>query len=323
MKNVLSVPILLFLLATTSSAETFEGPLVVKNGHPLYAAIGTPSLQTAQPGNALDLTFSYSSTHAVTENNDWYFGIDLEAAVTDIQFKRLVGANTELGIDIPIVRYGPGFMDNGLETVHKSFGIKERYGRSERPHNEFLFEVARNNKTIINGAPGKTAPGDIMAEVKTAFYKNEGAILSFQAFLNLPTGDPDSGFGSGDINGGVALLMNKELKSDLVLYVNAGIGLTNKLRAMEEVKLRNYYYCGAGWEWAHTDSILFNLQIIAQTSPFPKTGEKVVDYPSIMASFGGRYKIASRSSIGLAITEDPDSVGAPDIMMGVDYRYRF
>ena len=294
MKNNLSLPLQLVLLifSTTAFAGPFEGPLVIKNGHPLYAAIGSPSLMSAEPENNLDINFSYSSTCRVKKSNDWYFGIDLEAAITDIQFKRLVGRETEIGLDIPIIRYGPGFMDNAVETFHDLIGLHDAYGRNDRPRNQFLLQITHNGEIVIQGKPGETALGDIMVEVKQALYDNRAStIISVQAYLNVPTGDADSAFGSGKTNGGMAVLINERLRSDVMLYLNAGIGLIDKLEAMQDVKLKNYYYGGVGLEWLYSKSIALNAQLFIQSSPFPKSGVYCIDDPSLLGSFGGRYKV--------------------------------
>ena len=215
MKNNLLVPLLLalFLFATSAIAGAFEGPLIVKNGFPLYAAIGNPSLTSAEPEYMLDIGFSYSSTYRVRSSKDWFFGIDLETAITDIQFKEVVGKETEIGIDIPVIRYGPGFFDGALASYHELIGLHNAYGRNNRPKNQFLLTVAHNGDIVIQGEPGKTALGDMMFEVKHALYHDRASTcISAQAFVNVPTGDADSAFGSGQINGGIALLMNEQLR---------------------------------------------------------------------------------------------------------------
>jgi hypothetical protein len=328
MKTHLSLPLLLvfllFIFATNAFSGPFEGPLVIKNGYPLYAALGSPSLLSAEPENSLDINFSYSSTYSVKNVDDWYFGIDLETAVTDFQFKRLVGKETEIGLDVPIIRYGPGFMDGAIQSFHDLIGLRNAYNRKDRPRDQFLLQVTHNGEIVIQGKPGRTALGDIMVEVKQLLYDDLAAtMISIQAFLNVPTGDADSAFGSGRTNGGMALLINEKLGNDVMLYFNTGIGLIDKLEAMQKIKLRNYFYGGLGFEWLYSRSISLDAQLMIQTSPFPKSGVKFIDYPSMLGSLGGRYKVDALSSLGIAVTEDPDTAGAPDIMIGADYRYHF
>jgi hypothetical protein len=320
----LALPLVLILCTATAFAGPFDGPLIIKNGFPIYAAIGSPSLISAEPENTMDINFSYSSTYRVKRLNDWYFGIDLETAITDIQFSRLVGNGTEIGVDIPVIRYGPGFMDSAIETYHDLLGLHNAYSRNDRPRNQFLLQITHNGEMVIQGKPGNTALGDITAKVKHAVYRNRAStIVSVQAFLNIPTGDADSAFGSGKTNGGMAVLVNSRLRSDVMLYLNAGIGLIDKLEAMQGITLSNYYYGGAGLEWLYSKSLSLNAQFVVQSSPFPKTGVYFIDYPSALGSIGGRYKLDDLSSIGTTMTEDLDASGAPDTMMSADYRYQF
>jgi hypothetical protein len=326
MKSYRSLPLQLVLIifTTTAFAGPFEGPLVIKNGFPLYAAIGSPSLISAEPENTLDINFSYSSTYRVKRSNEWYFGIDLETAITDIQFSRLVGKGTEIGIDIPIIRYGPGFMDSAIDTYHDLLGLHNAYGRNDRPRNQFLLQITHNGEMVVEGKPGDTSLGDIMARVKQAVYIDRtSTIISVQAFLNIPTGDANSAFGSGKTNGGMAVLINNRLRSDVMLYLNAGIGLIDKLEAMQGIRLDTYLYGGVGLEWLYSNSLVLNAQFVVQSSPFPKTGIYFIDYPPLLGSVGGRYKIDALSSFGMAMTEDLDASGAPDGMIGADYRYQF
>jgi hypothetical protein len=319
----LLVPCVLCICATTVFADVFAGPLVIKNGHPLYAAIGSPSLLSAEPENSFDLNFSYASTYRIRGSKDWYYSLDLETAITDIQYKRLVRTGTEVGIDIPIIRYGPGFMDWSIETFHDFVGLHNAYGRNSSPRNQFLLRVVHDGKVIVEGAPGKTGLGDIKVEVKQNIYQNPASMVSLHAFMNMPTGDPDVGFGSGSPNGGLAMLMNEMVGADVKLYANAGIGLIDKLEAKETMTLRNYYYGGLGLEWRYSEKMVLNAQLFAQSSPFPKSDIFFIDDTSLLASVGGRYRKSPRSSIEFSFTEDPNTAGAPDVMFGADYRYTF
>jgi Protein of unknown function (DUF3187) len=314
----------LVFFVTTAFAGGFEGPLVIKNGYPLYAALGSPSLTQAEPENSVAVNFSYSSTCSIKRAGSWYYGIDLETAVTDIRLRRTVGENTELGIEVPIIRYGPGFMDGAIESYHDLIGLHNAYGRNDRPRDRFLLLVTHDGKTVILGEPGKTALGDATAEVKRKIYDDHASTsISAQAFVNVPTGDPDSAYGSGNMNGGFAALMNEKLREDLMLYVNAGIGIIDGLKAMQEVPLRDYYYGGVGLEWLYSKKTSLDAQVFVQTSPFPKSGISFIDEPSMLGSFGGIYAIDSGSTLGISVTEDPDTSGAPDITVGAEYRYAF
>ncbi len=322
-KRTLFLSLLFALAAAPAFAGGFEGPLIVKNGQPLYAALNSPSLVSAEPESFLNLNFSYSSTYLVEASSAWFTGLDLETAMLDIQDKRTVGDGLEIGFDLPVIRYGSGFFDNEIESYHSLIGMPNAYGRKNRPQNNFLLSVTHDGKAVVHGTANETTLGDLMLETKKNIFHDDSSSVSLQAFINLPTGDPQRSSGSGRTNGGIAVLVNERLRSDVMLYVNAGLGLLHELTAIEYVELKNYYYGGAGLEWIFSPKVLLNVQTTIQSSPFPKMKINAMDNPSMLGSFGGRYLLGEKSTLGLSVTEDIDVAGAPDIMMGFDYRHRF
>lgn len=321
--KILSLAGILICITAAHNALSFEGPLVIKNSHPLYVAAGSPSLVSADPENSFAVNFSYSSTYLVAGPADWHFEIDVETAVMNLQFRRMVGESAEVSLDASLIRYGDGFMDGFMDTYHRALGMTGAYGRHDRPHNVFALNVTRNGAQVIQGAPGETELGDIMVGMKKQLFHTNATTVSVQGFLDLPAGNAGEGYGSGRTGGGIAVLMNERLPREVMLYVNAGMGFLSNLNAMQEVDLRNYYYGGAALEWRYSEKIFLNCQLIVQTSPFPTTGVRSVDDVSLMASVGGRYKLGEHSAVGGSVTEDPDTAGAPDLMAAIDYRYTF
>jgi len=321
--NTLVICLVVIVLAKPHQVHSFEGPLHIKNGHPLYSVLNSPSLISAEPSNSLVLDFSYSSTYLVEQHGGWQAGIDLETARLDLQLSSVARTGTELGIGLPVIRYGSGFMDNGIGTYHRMLGMSDAYGRNDRPRNDFLFQLGRDGNDIIHGEPNRTALGDLSVWVKQAVVLTGNALISIQAFLNVPTGDADAGYGSGQSHGGLAFLMNEPLGESILLYVNIGYGTGSTLKALRDIGLKPSYFGGIGLEWQYTRRVCLNIQMITQSSPYPATGIRSLDDPSLLASIGGSYSMTDKSALGISITEDPDTAGAPDIMAGVDYRYRF
>jgi hypothetical protein len=71
---------------------------------------------------------------------------------------------------------GAGFMDGFLEEYHDTFGFSD-YGRSERPKNEFLYEVKRDGALIIQGKSGVRL-GDIRLALKKSLISSDDFGLS-------------------------------------------------------------------------------------------------------------------------------------------------
>jgi hypothetical protein len=323
-RRALPVLVLLLVLLTAArpaQSEGFQGPLNIRNSHPLILAVGSPSMESARGGDSVSLLFTYSSTHLVDESPDWKFGIDLETSVLEVKLRKLLGKTLEASLDIPLISHTDGFLDGFLDAYHGAFGFRD-YGRSERPMNEFLFEVFREGKEVMRGESGRIGFGDLRVGLKKVVYSQD-PYVSVYGFLSLPTGNPDRGFGSGSFSGGGAVLVNKALSGRLTGYLNAGYVLQGDLEAEEDVPLRDYPYGGAALEWMYSERLLFNVQFFIQGSPFERTGIDAVDGVPAILSFGGRYVFRGGSALEFSLSEDPSTSGAPDFMLTVGYAYGF
>ena len=142
--------IFLFLTCLFSTASSFEGPLQVNNLYPLFLHADQPYLEKADIENSMSFSLSHSSTYTVKESPKWVINLDMEITKFTFRYKRIIKNLFEFDLDIPVLIFGAGFLDGVLEDYHNTFGFSD-YGRSDRPHNEFLYEVRRDGNLIIKG----------------------------------------------------------------------------------------------------------------------------------------------------------------------------
>ncbi|VAX32128.1 hypothetical protein MNBD_NITROSPIRAE02-216 [hydrothermal vent metagenome] len=308
--------------ATAGTVRGFEGPLNIRNSFPLFLAIGNPSIISAEGEDSVDLNLMYSSTYLVNTSGEWTFNLDLEAAIIDFQIKRLFwGDSVEVSLDIPVLSFNSGFLDGFLEFYHSALGFPD-YGRSNRPPNDFLFEVTHNGRTVVAGKSGEIALGDIKVGVKKALYVKD-PYISIYGSIEFPTGEPESGYGNGALDTSVALLVNKGIGDSIMTYFNAGAVFTDSFRGEETIDLEDYLYGAAGVEWLYSNTLSLNTQFFVQGSPFRNTGIRAIDEVATILSFGGRYRINPEKSLEFSFSEDTNTAGAPDFMVGFGYRYKF
>lgn len=313
------VPFLLPFLIS-SLAFSFEGPLQVRNQFPLFLIVNPPYLETASYENSFSASLSHSSAFMVKNSKTWSVNIDLETTEFNLRFKKVIADYFELGIDIPLLSFNSGFMDDFLKTYHNAFGFPD-YGRSSRPENQFMYEVRNNSALIIKDKTGRIGIGDIRLTAKKRVLSSDPS-LSLMANVELPTGDAAKGFGSGNLDAGVAVLFDKNLSEKVRTYINLGAVFPGDLKGHDSVKLRSFLYGGAGVEAALWKNFSLLGQVMFQNSPFPKTGISTVDRISALLAIGGRYSYG-KNSIEFSFTEDPNTAGAPDFAMNVSYKRRF
>jgi hypothetical protein len=320
MKKGISPIFFIVLIFSSLPSFAFEGPLQVKNQFPLFLHLDSPVLESAVTENSFSAALSHSSVFMITNSANWSVNLDMEVTELDLRLKKDIPGLFEVGVEVPVLSLESGFMDSFLDSYHKTFGFPD-YGRDTRPANSFLYEVRRNGVLVVQGKNGEIGIGDVRLTAKKVILKND-PVISIRAEIELPTGDASRGRGSGGIDTGITLLMDKRISERFMSYVNAGAIFPGPLKALQDVGLKTSFHAAAGIEaaiWKH-----FGIlgQISFQTSPFPKMEIGSVDRVAALLTFGGRYT-SGKSSLEFSLTEDPNTAGAPDVIFNLTYKRRF
>ena len=250
----------------------------------------------------------------------WLLDLDLESAEINFTYKKNLSGWVELGLEIPVLGFSPGVLDQPLESYHSAFGFPD-YGRSRYPKNEFHYRLIRKGKLVVEGESGKVGPGDLRLTGKKDFPFGE-TLLAVKADLELPTGDANTGFGNGSLDGGLAVIGERKLGQAFKLAGALGLVLPGDLKARETINLQPYYYAGAAGEWALWKNFEVLGQCLVQTSPFPETGIPAVDQAGVILTLGGRYAFG-RNFLELTFTEDLNTTGAPDFTFQLGLKRKF
>ena len=313
------------LICTTvflSSAHAFEGPLQTRNQFPLFMHVDAPHLESASTENSFSASLSHSSVYMTKQSRQWIVNLDLEITELDLRYKKDIPGLFEVGVDVPIVRLTAGFMDGFLSEYHSFFNFPD-YGRSERPRNAFLYEVRKDGALVIQGKDDKTAFGDVRLSLKKKLIQGDPVVnVSVLANVELPTGDAPTGYGSGDVDCGAAILADTNFNEWLRMYSNIGGVFPGRFAGKEKTfSLRPYYYGGVGLEAAAWRSMSLLGQVFVQSSPFPTMGIGPVDDTAVLLVLGGRYS-TGRHNVELSLTEDPNTTGAPDFTLNLTYKLK-
>ncbi len=270
--------------------------------------------------NSFSASLSHSSIYLVDNSSEWDIGLDMEITELNLRFRKSINNFIELGVEVPILSFNSGFMDGFLDSYHDTFGFPD-YGRSDRPKNDFLYEVKKNGGVIVKGESGRIAIGDIRVTVKKTLLKGDPAI-SVKGEIELPTGEPETGYGNGSIDTGISLMMDKKFGEVWKTYLNLGVVFPGDLKGHERVNLDHFLYGGAAVEAALWKTVSLLGQVFVQGSPFPETDIDAVDRTAVLLSLGGRY-YSGNSSFELSLTEDPNTSGAPDFTLNCTFRRIF
>lgn len=316
------LPLLVLSVAFPGSAFPFSGPLEVKNQFPLFLHLNTPFLERAALQDSLTLNLSYSSIFLIRNTSRWSVQMDLELAELSLRFRKKLSNSLEIGLELPVLSFNSGFMDPSLDWYHSTFGFPD-YGRSSRPSNQFLYQIRNEKGLLVKGENGKSGLGDLRISGKQVLLTNQGqTLLSVLANIEIPTGDPNQGYGNGNLDFGLTILVEKKLSPIFQAYGNLGLIIPGTLKAHQDLELKKYYYGGLGLEAALSKTISLVGQVWSQSSPFPETGIGAVDNSALLLSLGGRYHLA-KSYLELSLTEDLNTSGAPDFIVNFSFKRKF
>ncbi|UCG78425.1 MAG: DUF3187 family protein [Nitrospirota bacterium] len=305
--------LILMIMLFPGALLAFQGPLYIRNSHPLFIGAGNPLLTSAVLEESADLNLTYSSTYLDAGNAQWSFLIDIEAAVADIRFSKIIDNRLEIGVDVPFISYHSGVLDGPLATFHDMFGFDD-YGRSDRPQNEFALSVTRNGETVLDGSSGKYGFGDIVISAKEILKLND-PVISVYAFADLPTGDAKAGLGNGSVDWGISLLMDKSIGGNYMSYLNIGYGFSDEFKADRTIPMENYIFGAIGVELKRSEQLSLYSQLFMQQSPFSNIDVGEIDGTISILSFGFKYISNRRRMVEFSFSEDPGTTGAPDFMI--------
>ena len=294
----------------------FDGPFQVHNLYPLFLHADEPYLETAGTENSASFSLSHSSTYTVEDSREWMVHLDMEITEFAFRYKRIIRDLMEFDLDIPVLIIGGGFLDGPLESYHDAFNFAD-YGRSNRPHNELLYEVSRNGNPVIRGNSG-TRFGDIRIALKKPLISSDDYVLSLKGDVELPVSNAKKGYSNGSVDAGISLLFDKHFSENTMTYWNAGAVFPGDLRGYERVNLRNYLFGGLAVESMFGEHLSLLVQLYGQSEIYPDTEIAAVDGRAYLITFGGRY-YGEKKSVELSLTEDLNTTGAPDFIFNFTY----
>ncbi|NOX24569.1 MAG: DUF3187 family protein, partial [Deltaproteobacteria bacterium] len=203
------------LLPVTAFSQEIV-PFDSGNQSPLVSIYGLPG-----PGNYLllptgstqaGINTAIASNFAVDQNANENIILDGETTRFTLNVRHAFAHGLELGLKVPYIIQGGGFLDDFIKDYHRTFGMPQG-GRDEAPSNRLLYRYRRNGtKRLLLDSSG-SGIGDVQITAALQLYKDRKTSrgLSVNIDLKLPTGDSDALRGSGG--------------TDLSAWLTGGTGL--------------------------------------------------------------------------------------------------
>ena len=333
MKNLVRYGLcFVLLLLTVLNTEAIEIlPFQTQNQSPLIAIYGLPAIGSAKVAarqeGSLRLTLDQASNYVNGVNANENLVLDGESTRLTISGHYGIGHSLELGIDIPFLIIGGGFLDNFIESYHSAFGFPNG-GRELAPKNRLLYRYQKNGLTILNMEQSGQGLGDVSVSGAWQICQSADSQrnLALRGSLKLPVGDVGSLRGSGSTDLSVWLTGNWGHRfsiGQVTIFGAAGaMGMTKgRVLADQQRPLVGFGALGLGFspaEW-----IELKIQTNAHTSFYSDSNLKEINSASAQLTMGGALHVTQKTSLDIGVTEDIVVGTSPDVVFHFSLAHTF
>ena len=329
----LGLTILIVAVLSSSALHAFDViPFNSQNQSPLVRIFGLPSAgsTTVLPEGRKEtqITLDHSNSYL----DDEYIGerlvIDGETTRLTLAGRYGLARGAEVGIEIPYVYHGGGFLDDIISDYHDRFGFSPGR-RDEAPNNHLLFQYRRNGVDQLKVDASGGGLGDIVLTGGLQLYNDAAPYplsVALRAGIKLPTGDSGSLFGSGSTDLSLWLTGSDDFKLPLgsgALYAAAGLMVMTKGNILPEQQ-RNWVGFGTvGLGWKPLSWFAIKFQMDSHTPLYEDSSVKHLSANAAQLLIGGTFGLSERTSLDIAVSEDIIVDTAPDVAFHFNMRTIF
>lgn len=308
-------------------------PFRTANRSPLTQLYGLPSLTTSNLMPAGHWGFSFTQDLAsnyttVTGANEAIF-LDSELYRWTLNANYAVSDDLELGIELPYLLQGGGFLDGFIINWHRLFGLPQG-GRVTAPKNQLNYRYSRNGVTQIDMNSDADGIGDMSLLAGYRLYarndKDDSTTMALRAQIKFPTGDSTKMLGSGgtDLALFISGVMNSRFEWGTAgIFASAG-GMYSGDGDILRQQRNNYVGFGtAGVGLAPADWIGFKVQVNFNTPFYGKSSLRELSSDAVLLTTGGTLKLPDNYMLDIGVGEDIAVSTAPDVTFNLGLSKRF
>ena len=319
---VLVVSTLVSGLAGVQAQETI--PFRTRNLSPVVAIFGLPVWEGAlgEARSEFGAVAEVANHYRLSRGGAEELILDGETWRTGLFYRRRVGEEWTVGVEVPLYRISGGFLDDGIDAWHSFFNLPDGE-RNQRPEDQLRFLYNDRGVTEYFRQGSSSGLGDIQLSAAREIDVVGGLLL--RAVLKLPTGDADTLFGSGAADVTVTVLKQSErtfLSDPAGIFWGGGVMLVGEpdVFAARSEDLVVVGLVGGSWRPLPQFGLKAQLEF---NTPFYDSDLDEFGKPSVQASFGGWWSIDDRRRLDIVVGEDFLAKTAPDVTFHVGFNWGF
>jgi hypothetical protein len=230
----------------------------------------------------------------------------------------------EVAMEIPLLYRWEGFMNGVIGQVERiTSGLAP--ARAQLSNVGFAYNMTRNGQTLFSGSDGQLGLGDITLSSKYQLVMEQAGVpaVSLRLAVKVPSGDSGRFFGSGHVDVGAGLAIEKKVADRWILYGNVnGIVPTGKVAGLS---VNPEISAIGAIEYLWTPAFSLVAQFDYFSSPFRNTGTQILDGGVTEVVLGYNYRLRPNLVWLLYGVENLDFItgSAADFTLSTLVTYRF
>jgi hypothetical protein len=324
MNRLLLLLSILFCSTEAASAADMEiRPFSTFNQSPLTQIYGLPHDTGADivPSGKFRIAFNQdlSSNYTVSKSSREKLTLDGEAYRMTMAVRYGAAPQWEVGIEIPYIIEGGGFLDNFIINWHNTFGLPQG-GRTLAPKNHINYSYNKDGVQSLLLDRSASGIGDVSLtggfSLLDLIEEGRNNRLAIKGAVKFPTGDSTYLLGSGSTDLMLQLCgsMNNYTEwGSLGVYGSVGALAMSKSDVLRDQHNPLAGVGTLGLGWGPASWISFKVQLNGATPLYRDSSLDEISKSSILLILGGALKFPGGYLLDLGVGEDVAVATAPDV----------
>lgn len=324
MNNCLRLFFFLFCSVGAAAAADMEiTPFSTFNQGPLVQIYGLPRDTSAgiTPAGKYHTALNQDLSSNYTVNSNQREQITLDGETYRLAFAARYGISPgwEVGVEIPYIFQGGGFLDSFVIDWHNTFGLPQG-GRDIAPKNLMNYSYRKDGVQKLLVDHSGSGIGDISltggASLYDAHDQDSHESLALKGAIKLPTGDSSYLGGSGGTDVMLQLCgssSNYSAWGSLGVYGSAGALVMSKGDVLRDQHKTLAGFGAFGLGWGPASWISFKVQLNANTPMYRDSSLDELAKKSLLLILGGDLRFPGDYLLGIGVAEDVAVGSAPDV----------
>lgn len=307
-------------------------PFYTQNQSPVIQVFGLPSIEEPclVPARKAGLRLIVDHANNFTNDQTPRESILLDGESTRISLDARYGIskNFEVGLAIPYLIEGGGFMDGFIDWYHDTFGFADA-GRGQAPKNRLLYQYQKDRRVLLQVDKPSHGIGDLQLLGGLQLYRSASKpsrAISLRTSLKLPTGDSRQLHGSGSTDLSLWITAGEDFRPGIGHMTLFGAGGLMGMTEGDVLKdqQRNWVGFGVlGLGWSPARWIAFKIQANGHTSFYKDSELEQLNGNPVQLTLGGTLAFSENIHLDLGVTEDLLTRSSPDVVFHLALRGTF